>query len=86
MITGRDTLITRLQREMKESPLPVPSPRKIEHPFLADGYERQTDEEPIQVTEKYRRRTIYMIMRLLIIAIALATLAFVVMKSGIITI
>ena len=86
MLTGKDTLLMRLQREMKEAPLPAPLTRKAEHQILADGYERQTDEEPIQMTEKYRHRTMYRILHCLFIALVLALLVFAVMKAGIINI
>ena len=86
MLTGKDTLLMRLRREMKEAPLPGSLPQKTEHRVLADGYERQTDEEPIRMTEKYRHRTLHRIVRLLIIVLVLSFLVFAVMKAGIINI
>ena len=86
MITERETLLMRLRREMKEAPLPAPLPRKMENRFLADGYERQTDEEPLQMTEKYRHRRMRMTLRILIISILLAFAVFAVLKAGIISI
>ena len=86
MLTGKDTLLMRLRREMKEAPLPGFSPQKAEHRVLADGYERQTDEEPIRMTEKYRHRALHRTVQLLIIVLVLSFLVFAVMKAGIINI
>ena len=86
MITEKETLLMRLRREMKEAPLPAPSPQKAEKRFLADGYERQTDEEPLQMTEKYRHRKVRMIMRVILICIILSFMVFAVLKAGIIRI
>lgn len=86
MITERETLLMRLRREMKEAPLPAPLPRKVEKCILADGYERQTDEEPLQMTEKYRQRKLRMVLRVLLISAILAFAVFAVVQSGIIKI
>lgn len=86
MITERETLLMRLRREMKEAPLPAPLPKKVEKNFLADGYERQTDEEPLQMTEKYIHRKMRMALRIFIVGIISAFVVFTVLKSGIISI
>lgn len=86
MMTEKETLLARLRREMKEAPLPAPLPRKMENHFLADGYERQTDEEPLQMTEKYRHRRMRMALRILFFSIVLAFVVFAVLKAGIISI
>lgn len=86
MITERETLLMRLRREMKEAPLPAPQPRKVENYLLADGYERQTDEELLQMTEKYRHRKIRTLLRLFVIGVVLGIMVFAVLKAGIISI
>ncbi len=86
MITEKDTLLTRLKSEMREAPMPAPSPQKAERRFLADGYERQTDEEPLQMTKKYRHRKGRMVMRALFTGILVTFIVFVILKTGIIII
>ena len=84
MSAERETVILRLQREMKEAPLPVASPQKPKRRVLADGYERQTLEEPLVETEKYRHRVTHMVLRGIVIVAIVAALAVAVLKAGII--
>ena len=86
MSTERDTVITRLSRDMKESPLPVPAQCRPERRVLVDGYVRQTLEQPLVMTDKYRHRTSRAILRWLIIVTIVAFLAVAVIKAGIISI
>ena len=86
MSTERETVITRLRQEMKESPLPAISQPKPTHRVFPDGYERQTAEEPLQMTEKYRHRTARKIIKLIIIVCVVALLTVAVIKAGIISI
>ena len=86
MYPERDTVITRLRREMKESPLPAPVPQKPERTILADGYERQTNEEPLQITKKYRQRVPRLIVRWLIIAIFFSLLVVAIIQTKLIVI
>ena len=85
MSDERDSVITRLQQSMKESPLPAAAPQKPERRILADGYERQTLEETLVETEKYRHRVPRTILRLIIIAAVASVLILAIIKSGIIS-
>ena len=86
MSSEKDTVITRLRQEMKESPLAAPAPCRPERRILADGYERQSLEEPLQMTQQYIHRTTRKIIRLLVILIVLVFLVIAVIKAGIISI
>ena len=86
MIAEKNTLLARLRSEMKESPLPAPCPQKVKYPFLADGYERQTDEEPMVMTEKYIHRKSRTALRIFLMALGIAFAVFAVLKIGIIKI
>lgn len=86
MSGNRLSVIGRLQHEMKESPLPAPETQPPERRVLIDSYERQTPEEPLQITEKYRHRVRRMILHGIIILIIAAFLVIAVVKAGIISI
>ena len=85
-MSERETVITRLRQEMRESPLSASAQQKPTHRVLVDGYERQTAEEPLQMTEKYRHRTARMILKWTIIVAVVFLLALAVIKAGIISI
>lgn len=86
MITEKDTLLTHLKREMREAPMSAPSPRKAEKRFLADGYERLTDEETLQMTEKYRHRKMRTVLRVLLTTVFVSLIVVAILKAGIISI
>ena len=86
MNAERETVITQLKREMQEAPLSAPALKKPERRVLADGYERQTDEETMYVTAKYRHRTVRAILRWSIILLIVTLLVMTVIKAGIISI
>ena len=82
----KETVISRLRQEMKEAPLPAQAPQKPTHRVLADGYVRQTAEEPLVMTEKYRHRMSRAIIRWAIIISVVSLMAVAVLKAGIISI
>ncbi len=82
----KETVISRLRQQMKEAPLPAPAPQKPTHRILADGYERQTAEEALQMTNKYRHRVVRGICKWTLIAAAVGLLVFAIIKAGIISI
>ena len=86
MSAERETVISRLRQEMKEAPISVQAPQKPSHRVLADGYVRQTAEEPLVMTEKYRHRTVRAIVRWTIIITVVTLLVIAVIKAGIISI
>lgn len=82
MNTEKETIITRLSREMKVSPIPAPAPQKPGRAVLADGYERRTEEEALQTTERYRKRFVRRIITAALILILIDLLALAVYRSG----
>ena len=82
MSSEKETVITRLSREMKASPLLPPVRQTAERHILADGYERQTAEEPLQTTERYRNRVMRRIIRTVIILILIDLLALAVYRAN----
>lgn len=84
MSLEKETVITRLSREMKASPLLPPIPQKAEQHILADGYERQTAEEPLQMTARYRNRVMRRIITAVVLVILIDLLALAVHRAGMI--
>ena len=84
MATQQESVLTLLRREMKESPLPAPVERRPCNRVLADGYVRQSMEEPMYQTKEYRQRKLRKAIRVLIILAILALCALAVIKAGII--
>lgn len=86
MDTEKQTVISRLRQQMKQAPLPAPAPQKPTHRVLADGYERQTAEEPLQMTNAYRRRVMRAVCKWIVLIGVGTLLAFAIIKVGIISI
>ena len=82
----KETVISRLRQQMKEAPLPAPAPQKPTHRILADGYERQTAEEALQMTDAYRHRGMRAVFKWTAIICVVTLLVFAIIKAGIISI